>query len=108
MNISLDDIVLFVLTVLLPALNGLVSSLVVQKWKLNIIPDDIPDWIRVGFIRGLVAAVCVVLYVPEQFIQTGHLIDVSTIPKLFYSYVTAAAAFDHLFKKKQELTPVEQ
>lgn len=98
-SVSVADVASFVAMFLLPALNGLLSSWLTEKWK-RYIPGNLVDWVRLPIIRGMVAAICVALYVPEQYFLTGSIIDASTLPELFYSYVTAAASFDHLFKRK--------
>ena len=98
-TITVADIAAFVANWILPAVSGVFASWVTNKYKLNI-PFDIPDQIRTWIIRGFVAGICVVINVVGQWLLTESAIDAGTIPTLFSSYVTAVAAYDHLFKKK--------
>ena len=98
-SISVADVAAFVANWILPAVSGVFVSWFTNRWKIEL-PLDIPDGVRVGMIRVFVALLCTVLNFIGQWAMTGSAIDMATVPTLFYSYATAAAAYDHLFKKK--------
>lgn len=56
-----------------------------------------PEAYRTAVVRLLVAAICVVVNVGVAYVS-GEPIGASPLLEAFLSYLTAAAAYDHLFK----------